>query len=482
MIRIPPLCLALCALLTGCQRGEDDGPVAASVIGPAPAIVDPSREPLSDSSATLLAATAQGLVRFDGAGQIEPGLAIRWAVSDDGLYYTFRLADGHALDAEDAARRLRSAIGRNSRNPLKPLLGTVAEIVAVTPEVIEIRLAAPKPTLLDLLAQPEFALLANGEGTGPFRIASRTNGAMLLTPVTGANEERLSDEERARREVWLRGERAGLAVASFAAGRSDLVLGGGFGDFAVAQAAQLPPRALRVDPVSGLFGLAIVSAKGFPINVDNRRAIAMAIDRDRIAAAFNAPAWRIATSLTAPGTAELTTPAEPDWSGAALSLRRSTAKAIVAAWSAREGERPRLRIAMPASPGGRLLYTLISIDLASVGVETEQVAMRANADLRLIDQVAPSNSASWYLRHFTCAMSPICSEIADIALNDAVTAPTQELRAARLADADERLAEVSPFIPIAQPLRWSFVSPRLTAFQENPRGRHPLDHLRPERR
>jgi peptide/nickel transport system substrate-binding protein len=109
--------LALMALLTGCGDRGNDGPIPVSLIGPMPAIADPNQKALSASSSALLSATAQGLVRFDGAGQIEPGLAIRWDVSDDGLYYTFRLADGTDIDAEDVARRLRAAIGPASRNP-----------------------------------------------------------------------------------------------------------------------------------------------------------------------------------------------------------------------------------------------------------------------------------------------------------------------------------------------------------------------------
>ena len=38
----------------------------------------------------------------------------------------------------------------------------------MTDRVIEIRLIAPRPNLLPLLAQPEFAILRGGEGTGPF--------------------------------------------------------------------------------------------------------------------------------------------------------------------------------------------------------------------------------------------------------------------------------------------------------------------------
>ena len=58
---------------------------------------------------------AQGLVRFDGAGQVEPGLAERWNVSDDGLSYIFRLAsgewpDGRKIMARDVARILKRQI------------------------------------------------------------------------------------------------------------------------------------------------------------------------------------------------------------------------------------------------------------------------------------------------------------------------------------------------------------------------------------
>ena len=40
----------------------------------------------------------------------------------------------------------------------------------MTDRVIEIRLLAPRPNLLQLLAQPEFGLLRDGEGSGPFTV------------------------------------------------------------------------------------------------------------------------------------------------------------------------------------------------------------------------------------------------------------------------------------------------------------------------
>ena len=43
----------------------------------------------------------------------------------------------------------------------------------MTDRVLEIRLRAPRPNLLQLLAQPEFALVRNGQGSGPFAIAGQ---------------------------------------------------------------------------------------------------------------------------------------------------------------------------------------------------------------------------------------------------------------------------------------------------------------------
>ena len=69
-------------------------------------------------------------------------------------------------------------------------LGAVEEVVAMTDRVIEIRLAAPRPNLLQLLAQPEFALVREGVGSGPFRIRARQQAA--ATPA-----DRVAAPERA---------------------------------------------------------------------------------------------------------------------------------------------------------------------------------------------------------------------------------------------------------------------------------------------
>src|SRR5690242_15386143 len=152
------LILALGLVPSGCRQ-QPEGAVRVTVIGGHPKIADPAKGPLSQPDAVLLENVAQGLVRFDANGNIVGGLAERWNVSDDGLSYIFRIAsanwpDGKKITAEQVAKILKRQIAARSRNELKDTLGAVEDIVAMTDRVIEIRLLAPRPNLLALLAQP----------------------------------------------------------------------------------------------------------------------------------------------------------------------------------------------------------------------------------------------------------------------------------------------------------------------------------------
>src|SRR5215212_2786654 len=172
------LALALAALAPGACRPTPQGTVEVVVIGGKPKLRDPGLGPLSPSDAVLLQNVAQGLVRFDASGNIVAGLAERWNVSDDGLSYIFRIAskswpDGTKITAQQVARLLKRQVADRSRNPLKDSVGAIDDIVAMTDRVIEIRLLAPRPNLLALLAQPEFGILRGADGTGPFSIVPR---------------------------------------------------------------------------------------------------------------------------------------------------------------------------------------------------------------------------------------------------------------------------------------------------------------------
>jgi peptide/nickel transport system substrate-binding protein len=470
-IRLPGFALLACALaLAGCE-GRETGPLLVSGIGGPAKLVNPNLEPLDPASALLLDATAQGLVRFDAGGQIEPALAQSWIVSDDGLRYTFRLARTHwsgggAVTAKQVTERLRAALSRASRNPLKPILGAVAEIEAMTDDVLEISLVAPRPNFLQMLAQPELAILLKGQGTGPYRARPLGDGGIFLSMHREDDQE---EDEPHGADLILRGDPAPLAVARFGAGRADLVTGGTIGDLPIARAAEPPAEALRFDPVAGLYGLAFAAPEGLWASVEARQALSMALDREALVAALAVPNLQPRASVVPPGVEELGEPASPEWTGLEQAERRQAAAEVVARLGG--AERPRLRVALPDGPAYRLVFAHLRRDWRAIGVDAERVAASAPADLRIVDEVAPVGLASWYLRHFTCAAAAICSAEADGMLEAARRAPNAAERRAGLAAADRAIAAAVPFIAIAAPVRWSLVSDRLGGFQANPFGR-----------
>ncbi|HEX6374121.1 MAG TPA: ABC transporter substrate-binding protein [Allosphingosinicella sp.] len=472
---LPPRLLAATLFLAACGEKET-GPIAISAIGGEPRIVNPNLEPLDPPSAALLDAAAPGLVRFEAGGEIEPALAQRWIVSDDGLRYTFRLAKaewhgGGRVTAEQAVARLRAAAAPASRNPVKPILGAIDEIVAMTDDVLEISLQSPRPNFLQLLAQPEMAIVRAGAGAGPYRAERQPDGSVRLS-LAGREEE----EEQVAPPLVLRGEPAAAAAARFGERQADLVLGGTLGDLPLARAAGAPAAQLRFDPVGGLLGLAFTAPDGPFARAETRQALAMAIDRPALAAAFDVPGLQVRQSLLPPGVEGLTRVSAPAWINQPLPARRLRAAALLRE-AAGEGGRLRVRVALPDGLGYRLIFARLRRDWAEIGIEAVRVGAGAPADLRLIDEVAPAGLASWYLRHFSCQASRVCDPAADEMMAAARIAPDAATRRALLANADRILAGLGPFIPLTAPVRWSLVAPRLTGFRPNAFGRHPVGEL-----
>jgi peptide/nickel transport system substrate-binding protein len=459
--------------LAGCDLAPvDNGALVVSAIGAPPRLA-----PAGDTPARLLTdATAEGLVRFDAAGQVEPGLAERWIVIDGGRSYIFRLreatwSDGRPIDAPQIARMLARQAGPRSRNPLAPFLTAVDSIVAMTPQVIELRLARPRPDLLKLFAQPELALVRRDPvaGSGPLRVVSGGR-TPLLRPMPDPMQRADGERETSDADVRFIGERAAKAVARFVAGEADVVAGGSFADWPLVEAAGPRRREVRIDPAVGLFGLAIVNRDGFLADPANRTAVNQAMDRAGITAAVSAT-WEATDRLLPDGLDSAAPPHVADWTLLTLAERRIAARARIAAWP---GGPVGLRVALPAGPGATRLWGAIAGSLSAVGITATRVGMREPADLRLVDAVAPYDNARWYL---ATACRP-CGAVAAERLDAARTAATLGERALRTAEADAALDADVAFIPIARPFRWSLVSRRATGWQPNARAWHPLNRLR----
>lgn len=479
------LLFGLVPIAAGC-RETPGGPVKVSVIGGTPALRDPAAGPLSPGDSVLIANVAQGLVRFDAAGNIVAGLAERWNVSDDGMSYIFRIAPaewsgGGRISAQQIARALKRALGPRSRNSLRDTLGAVDDVVAMTDRVVEIRLKAPRPNLLALLAQPELAILRGRAGGGPFTLAGEPaeNGALRLTREIAAGEDAKPQEQT----VLLTGSSAAKAVQAFAGGETDLVLGGTFADLPEAQRAGLPRGRLRFDPASGLFGLVPVRSGDALDDPEIRRLLSAAIDRDALIAALAVPGLTARATLLEPGLDGVSPPNAPAWFTVPIAERRPR---LIAQASARfgAGDKPILRLWLPPGPGADLLLELLGRDWGVLGFQVERAASLGSADFRLIDEVAPSTSPAWFLRRFSCSAGRLCDKQADTLLDAARNTPLPAQRIALLQQAADRIEEAQLFLPIAAPVRWSLVSPRLRGFAGNRFARHTLIDLeqRPGRR
>ncbi|WP_019053051.1 ABC transporter substrate-binding protein [Sphingobium xenophagum] len=472
----------LLAMMGGCSADSND-PVVVSVVGDREDFAKPLQH-LPDPGAKLfLEATAQGLVAFDASGDILPALAQRWIVEDDGRSYIFRLrrafwAKGARVAAPDVARMLMARIESLRRLDPDGPLDAVQAVIPMTGEVIEIRLATARPYILQMLAQPQMAIVSRDGGTGPYR--RKTWGkAIILTPI-----DRLSDDDDAEDTpvpAWqtrvLRAEPAALAIVRFREGQAALVLGGRLADLPLLVPAGVDRDAVRADPVQGLLGLA-VTGRGSLLDDDGiRAAINMAIDRSQIPALLPIGGWATSNRIV-PDQLDLgRAPTDPDWAALSLEDRRGRASAAVAVWRDDHGDPPPLRIALPQGPGATLLFGLLRRDLDAIGLPVRRVSMTSDAELRLIDEVAAYDSALWYLGRVGCARKIHCSDAADAQLQAASLASTPEDRAARIAEAEALMVAHNGYIPLGTPIRWSLVSRRLNGFQPSPRARHPLNHL-----
>ncbi len=473
--------------LAGCDLFGERGPVRVAAIGALNGAANPINGELSAANAALLAATSQGLVAFDGEGQIDVGLAERWTVTGDGRSYIFRIreakwSNGRDVTAADVAQILRSYLAARSRHPFKSDFPEIETIKAMTDSVVEVRLSTAQPGMLELFAQPSMAIVNRGMGWGPMR-AKQIGKAMLLSPVPDPLADDVEAAEAAANDPAASIELVGIsparALARFKNGYADGVLGGRFSSLPYFAASNIGRSQLVVDPVPGLFGFAFVRAEGFFASDVNREALSRVVRRQRAIDAFGLAEWTQQVTLRP----DLYTrdsgpvPQLPAWADYDDPSRLAQAKRTVETWRAGGREIAPLRIAVPNTPGGRILFAYVAADFARLGIDSKRVSMASETDLRLIDEVMPNDDALWGLRRLSCRVDIICNRDAERLIADAMRAPNAAERARLIGEAETVLMRYTPYIPIATPLRWSVASQRLTGLRANGRSQHPLNHL-----
>jgi hypothetical protein len=464
-------------MVAACGPRIDNDRLRADVIEGQPRPMAVARIPLSPGSAYLREATAQGLVGFDLEGRVVPALAARWITTEDGLSYIFRLQklrwnDGRDVTSDDVAAALSAQIRALQNSGFAAELSVIDRVVPMTGKVVEIRLRAPMPNLLELLAQPEFGLLRKGIGSGPM-LARKQAERMQLSRRVQDPAAKVSVEDAS---VQLDSQDAANTLARFAEGQTDLVLNGRYQDHPFLTGMD-DKEAVIYDPALGLFGLLIVEDGPFLSDAANRESIAKAIDRPRLIADFDTAAWREMLTLSPEVLQNRADIDRPDWTSRRIEIRKAEARSTIQNWQAANGRVRPLRIAMPRGPGSRMIFARLRADFSAIGLSVERVTPDKPSDLRLIDQVAAFSSPAWYLEQMSCRTTRLCSEEADALVSEALLTADRAERMRLLGEAELRLQNLRNFIPIANPLRWALPRDGLLGFAPNPRGMHPLQYL-----
>ncbi|GAA4196775.1 ABC transporter substrate-binding protein [Microbacterium oryzae] len=196
-LAIPTLVLAGC----GGQGGDgapagEPNPDASLRVG---LVLEPTNLDIRHTSGAALEQILvdnvyEGLVTRTAENEIVPALATEWEVSDDGLTYTFTLADGvtfHSgaeLTAQDAVASLEEVVSDESVVGHDDLAG-VASVSAPDDTTVVVELSEPNQNLLFTLTGPAGLILDEGDetdlqsaanGTGPFTLEEWNQGESIV--------------------------------------------------------------------------------------------------------------------------------------------------------------------------------------------------------------------------------------------------------------------------------------------------------------
>lgn len=194
--------------LTGCGSGGDttaqsDGKKTVKVnISAEPDSLDPWQSTASDTEA-IFHNVFEGLCLYDESGDLIPGLAESWDVSEDGTVYTFHLRqnvtfhNGKALTSADALYSYNSLTGLGGGEPLTAKFNMVEKLEAPDDYTFAVTLSQPSASFIYLTT---IAILPEGYteqgtqpvGTGPFKFVEYTPTQRI---VLEKNESYYDNEE-----------------------------------------------------------------------------------------------------------------------------------------------------------------------------------------------------------------------------------------------------------------------------------------------
>lgn len=345
----------------------------------------------------------EGLTIYDPSGNVVPGAAESWTVSDDGTVYTFKIRDDakwsngdpvtagdfvfswrRVLDPAEAAEYatilypVKNAEAINKGEAAVDTLG----IRAIDDKTVEVTLERPTPYFLQLATHytaipvnPKNVQEFGKDFTKPGNMVS--NGAFKLTEyvandrIVAVKNPEYWDAENVKidKVVYNPSEDQATTQRLFEAGELDLVY-----QFQADQLDFLKDK-LGEDQVKVSPGLStyyyVFDTRSEPLNDARvRNALSMAIDREFLSEEIFTNSYLVSYGFVPPGMEGYTTQT-PEWSAMDQLDREDRAKELLAEAGYGEGGKPlKIDIRYNTNENHKKVATAVADMWKSIGVET----------------------------------------------------------------------------------------------------------------
>lgn len=467
------------------------------------------------AEAHLLRDLYEGLVVYDTAAEVVPGVAESWEVSEDGKVYTFTLrenarwSNGDPVTASDfvfAFRRIQDpATAAGYANILFPILNAQAinsgdmpkeelGARAVDDRTLEITLANPTPYFLELLTHQtglplhQASVEQHGDAfTRPGNLV--TNGAYMLesfTPndrIVMRKNPHFHDADNVAIDVvnYIPFEERATCVRRFEAGEVQSC-----SDLPSEQIEDLRARLgdqVRIAPYLGTYYLPVKVTKEKLADARIRQAISLVIDREFLAEQIWQGTMVPAYSLVPPGTNNYVSEAPTlDYAEEDILDREDQARALLEEAGIAPGQLT-VDLRYNTSENNRNTMTAVGEMLRNIGIESTLTEMegatyfnylREDGDFDIAragwigDYNDPQNFLFLYESDNLGFNYPRWSnEEYDRLMEQAESETDLDARAEILAEAERLFLSEVPAIPILFYTSKALVSPRLSGWEDN---------------
>ena len=484
--------------------------------------LDPLR-PTGQVTFEMGAELFQGLTAYDARGQLTDGCAASWAMSSDGLIWTFKLkpnlrwSDGRELTAADFVYSIRRLLSPETgaaqasrfdaiRNARLVRVGKLpTEQLGVTaPDARTVRFELEQPDVdLPIMTSiaycvPEHVIRVHGREwtrpgnmvtSGPYTVESWAPAVKIVKLRRNPYFHEAASVAIERVE-WLTGYDDATRLRLFRVGEVDVVTVEDPINLSLAR-RDLASR-LRGGPDSRLGAIGL-NLQHKPLQDPRlRRALSLAIDRRVLTAKVRALDERAWEGVLPPGMRDLSIPQLPEHAAWPMPRRLAEARQLAAAAGVSAAQPLTLGIGFPIpNPLAQKTYLAVAAMWRALGVTAQLQPLEGRAYIPALEkkqfQVFSYNSfatvpvASFFLDRFvsdaTTNYGSYRSEAYDRAFGDGEKQLSAAARVEGFRSAERILLQDLPLLPLFSGASHRLISARVRGWVDHPNQAHPSRFL-----